>query len=582
MYYYPMRSPVEIRDLLARLDGSPADALESETLEFKPWIAAPDARKRQVRTLREAVVAIANARGGIVVLGVADQKRTRAEAIQGVGDLDGEGLRRDIYDGTDPHILVDIEPLEEPEGRLLVIRIPRGLGLHTTTEGVARLRVGKESKPLTGSGLAQALLNRGSLDLTAETVPGASRSDLDPEQLERLRRVIAAERDASGLTRLSDEDLLKALDLVTSSGITRAAILLLGTPSALARIAPNNEVIFTRHTSADTRYDARRDLKSPLLRQLDELEELVMAHTGLTTVPLEGLRDLEVPDVSRWSAREGILNAVCHRDWFVSQSVLVTLHPGRLEIRSPGGFVGGVTADNVMRHPPVRRNPLLATVLQAIGLVNRAGLGVDRLHEESLRAGKHRPHYDDAPSYVRLVLPIRTDPDFAAFVAHERQAGRELALDDLLVLEALTRNADVDRWTAAAWLGVEEAAAAERLASLRERGYLKPVGRGRGARYRLADRLARRRWTGPARPEVDPAMRGQILQLVIDGGSITNADVRRLTGLSRFRALDLLQTLSADGLLRMTGRRRGARYLAGPRLHGNDPRRPDLKSVAKL
>ena len=574
MYYHPMLSLVEIRNLLARLDGSPADSLESETLEFKPWITARDARTRQVRALREAVVAIANARGGIVVLGVADRKKTRAEAIQGVGDLDSEGLRRDIYDGTDPHILVDIESVEEPEGRLLVIRIPRGLGLHTTTDGVARLRVGKESKPLTGSGLARVLLNRGGLDLTAETVPEAKRRDLDPEQIERLRRVIEAEGSAPELTRLSDGALLEALDLVTNSGITRVAVLLLGTPSALARIAPNNEIIFTRHTSADTRYDARRDLKSPLLRQLDELEELVMAHTGLTTVALEGLRDLEVPDVGRWSAREGILNAVCHRDWFVNQSVLVTLHPDRLEIESPGGFVGGVTAENVMRHPPVRRNPLLASVLQTIGLVNRAGLGVDRLHEESLRAGKRPPHYDDAPSYVRLILPTQTDPDFAAFVAHERQSGRELALDDLLVLEALTRSGEVDRWTAAACLNVEDVAAAERLVSLRERGYLKPVGRGRGARYRLADRLARRRWTGPDRSEIDPAMRGQILQLVIDRGSIANADVRRLTGLSRFQALGLLQKLSADGLLRMTGSRRGARYVAGPQLHGNDPRLP--------
>lgn len=574
MYYCSMRSPAEIRNLLAQLDGSPADSLESETLEFKPWTAAPDARKRQVRTLREAIIAIANAQGGNVVLGVADRKTTRTEAIHGVGDLDSEGLRRDIYDGTDPHILVDVESVEEPEGRLLVIRVPRGLGLHTTTEGVARLRVGKESKPLTGSGLAQALLNRGGLDLTAETVPGASRSDLDPEQIERLRRVIEAEKGTPGLTRLTDGELLKALDLVTSSGITRAAILLLGTPSALARMAPGNEIIFTRHTSADTRYDARRDLKSPLLRQLDEVEELVTAHSGLRTVALEGLRDLEVPDVSRWSVREGILNAVCHRDWFVSQSVMVTLHPDRLEIQSPGGFVGGVTAENVMRHPPVRRNPLLAGVLQSIGLVNRAGLGVDRLHEESLRAGKRPPRYDDAPSYVRLVLPTRTDPDFAAFVARERQAGRELALDDLLVLEALTRSADVDRWTAAVWLRVEEAAAAERLASLRERGYLKPVGRGRGARYRLADRLARRHWTGPVRPEVDPAMSGQILQLVFDRGSITNADVRRLTGLSRFQALGLLRKLSTDGLLRMTGSRRGARYVAGPRLQGNDRHSP--------
>lgn len=245
-----------------------------------------------------------------------------------------------------------------------------------------------------------------------------------------------------------------------------------------------------------------------------------------------------------------------------------------LELQSPGGFVGGATAENVMRHFPVRRNPLLAGVLQSIGLVNRAGLGVDRLHEESLRAGKRPPHYDDAPSYVRLVLPTRTDPDFAAFVAHERQGGRKPALDDLLVVEALTRSADVDRWTAAVWLRVEEAEAAERLVSLRERGYLTPVGRGRGTRYRLADRLARRHWTGPIRPEADLAMSGQIMQLVFDRGSITNADVRRLTGLSRFQALGLLRKLSAEGLLRMTGNRRGARYVAGPRLHGNDRHLP--------
>ncbi len=569
-----MLSPAEIRELLARLDGSPADSLESETLEFKPWKTTRDAYKSQVRTLREAVVAMANSQGGIVVLGVADRKRSRTEAIHGVSDLDSEGLRRDIYDGTDPHILVDIEPMDESEGRVFVIRIPRGIGLHTTTDGVARLRVGKDSKPLTGSGLAQALINRGGLDLTAEDVPRADRSDLDPEQIGRLRRVIKSSQSAPELTQLSDEELLRALDLVTNTGITRAAILLLGTPSALARIAPNNEVIFTRHSSAQTRYDARRDLKSPLLGQIDELEALVTAHTGLTTVPLEGLRDLEVPDIGRWSTREAILNAVCHRDWFVSQSVLVSLHPDRLEIQSPGGFVGGVNAVNVMRHPPVRRNPLLASVLQAIGLVNRAGLGVDRLHEESLRAGKRPPRYEASASYVRLILPTRTNRRFAAFVASEREAGRELALDDLLVLEALTRSRDLDRWGATECLGVEPSVAAELLVSLRERGYLTPVGRGRGTRYRLAGRLAKQRWTEVDRTNLVHRMEEQILHVVSQRGSITNADVRRLAGLSRREALGLLRKLTASGLLRMTGSRRGAHYVPGPRLQQADVRQP--------
>ncbi len=44
----------------------------------------------------------------------------------------------------------------EPEGRILAIRVPRGMPPHTTTDGVARIRVSKESKPLTGSGFGRA------------------------------------------------------------------------------------------------------------------------------------------------------------------------------------------------------------------------------------------------------------------------------------------------------------------------------------------------------------------------------------------------------------------------------------------
>lgn len=561
-----MARELELTPIIARLDGSPADALESDHLEFKSWAPAPDDRKRRVRALRESVVAMANASGGTIVLGVADRKSTRAEAIHGVGDLDGDLLRRDIYDGTDPHILVDLESLEVPEGRLLALRVPRGIPPHTTTDGVARIRVGKESKPLTGSHLALLASTRAGLDSTAQLVKDAEFADLDLAQLNRLREEISANESDSGLVRLSDRRLLEALGLADGSDLTLAAILLFGKPTALARFAPTHDFIFVRRAD-DTRYEARRDLRAPLLQTLDEVAELIRNHTGLTTVSVSGLRDLEIRDVGPWVAREAILNAVTHRDYFPRQSVLVSLYPDRLEVTSPGGFPGGVTAENVIRHPPVRRNSLLANVFRDIGLVDRVGQGVDRIYTELLRAGKPRPYYGGASDFVRLTLPTRTDPEIVRFLDSEDRRGSRFGLDDLLVFDALRETEEIDRWSGAKILQTDDTEAARRLASLRRDGHLVARGRGRGTKYRLAETLrsvfARTLFERPAAEEDE---RRRVLSVLARGERLTNAQVRRLIAGSRNSALLMMRTLCREGFAVMEGTRGGAYYIAGPNL----------------
>ena len=558
--------------ILDRLEGTPADGLESETLEFESWDSAASfpERKRRIRRIRESVVAMANARGGVIVLGVADRKRTRRDAIHGVGDLAGDRLRRDIYDGTEPHILVDLEEWNQPEGRLLVLRVPRGLPPHTTTDGVAKIRIGKESKPLTGSGLRTLLTGHAGHDPSAQALAEAKWTDLDPAEILRLREVLRS-NDRHGLAGLSDARLVEALGLGSDEVLTLAAVLLLGRPAALARFAPSHEVIFLRRVDA-TRYDARQDLRTPLLQAIERVSELVRNHSGLTTVPVGSRRDLEVPEVSPWVAREAILNALTHRNYFPNASVMVSLYPDRLEISSPGGFPGTVTAENVIRHAPVRRNDLLAGVFRDLGLVDRAGRGVERIFAESLRAGKRCPYFGRNATEVRLSIPTRTDPSFVQFVDSERQRDHGFHLDDLLVFDALRDVDEIDRWAAARALQATEEHAARHLATLRRRGYLTPRGRGRGTNYRLSEQVATLlRWTGIESPRGNGGARQIILSALARGQQLTNAEARQLTNGSRHQVLGLMRTLRDEGLVTMEGARGGARYLAGPRLRPETP-----------
>lgn len=559
----------EIRALLRRLDGEPADAIESETVECKGWDASPAARDRCFRDLREAVVCLANARGGVILLGVADRKRSRQDALHGVGQLNVDEVRRNVYGGTDPPILVEAEELVEPEARLLAVRVPRGIPPHTTTDGVGKIRVGKDCKPLTGSSVARLLFAGGQRDLSAEPLPGATPRDLDPDQIKRLALAVEAEGGKPELARLPPDEMLANLGLVRDGDVTLAAVLLLGRSTALARWAPQHEVVFVRFRT-QTRYDVRHDFRGPVLSVLDRLEGLFESQIRIVTAGAGGFGEIQVPDLTWSAAREAVLNAMVHRDYFLRQSVQIEAHRDRVTIVSPGGFVGGVTAANVLRHPPVRRNSLLADTLQTVGFVNRAGLGVDRIYEEMLRLGKAFPRYEGDESHVSLSIFTRSHVPFARFVAEETRAGRKLDLDDLILLRGLTDRGSLHRWAASEALQLPEEDAAERLVSLRERGYLTPQGRGRGTAYRLqrpfSDLLRGADEPGRGLPLEGEAVRLRVQAILTEGGRITNAEIRRISGYSRREVLRLVAELREQGVLELEGRGRGAHYRPGPKL----------------
>jgi len=77
--------------------------------------------------------------------------------------------------------------------------------------------------------------------------------------------------------------------------------------------------------------------------------------------------------------REGIVNAVCHRDYTITGSfVRVFVFSDRIEIRSPGGLPNTLTLQS-MAYRQFARNQVIASFLSGFGFMERRGKGILRI-----------------------------------------------------------------------------------------------------------------------------------------------------------------------------------------------------------
>ncbi len=127
-----------------------------------------------------------------------------------------------------------------------------------------------------------------------------------------------------------------------------------------------------------------------LLEQIQRIEALLNAANDRVTLT-GAFAERVVRQLPVRAAREAALNGVVHRDWNLPEPTTVTWVEAdiSLTVISPGGFVGGVTADNVLTQR-YSRSPALADAVRALGLVDKQGIGVDRRYREMVTLG-HRP-----------------------------------------------------------------------------------------------------------------------------------------------------------------------------------------------
>lgn len=399
-----MRTAAEITQLLDELDHCIADDLEDQDLDFKQW--PENSRNDAVELVVKMAVCMVNGGGGTVVFGVADRVTGRANAIPGIPmDIDINILKKAVYDKTDPKITPVFEDLKvlEGTGRILIMQIYPGLPPYTDTSGRGTVRVGKDCQPLTGTMRKKIAVETGESDYTAEQVPDDPEKYLSPSAMEQLRQIAQEHNAPEDLLRFSDIELLKNLDLMIASGhLTRAGLLLGGTEDAIRQFIPGHVWTFLQ-METDTSYVNREDHRSALPVSIKRLEDLLVPFNPITTV-VQGMYHFEFRTYPPLAIREVLINAFCHRDYQIAGPVLVKVFPTYLEISNNGGFIGGITSDNILHHPPSARNPCLVGALIRLHLVNRSNLGISQVFEAFLMEGKEPPCIGDVGDSVRVIF----------------------------------------------------------------------------------------------------------------------------------------------------------------------------------
>lgn len=377
-------------------------AHESRTLDFKRVSG------KMVGKALETICAFANTDGGVLALGVADEKQERGTArLFGIQENPEalDELQRKVRTQFHPPIET-IRFMQLPctlrdggTGQIVLVQTAKSDKVHSIVDDGTWLRLDAGNREMTAAEIAELSYRRGVRSAESEPVP----VPLELLETDTWRSFVASR----GLKSGTFAEQLQKIGLASKAGNevhpTRAAVLLFAEePGSL---------LAAQGSRADIRlmvYDGKqavpgatpnlrkapKTLRGPLIEQIDAAVKAVLDELaqGLT---LSGSGFKTKHRYPERVVKEAIVNAVIHRDYRLNRDIFIRLFDDRIEIESPGVFPGNITPANIDKAGSKARNPLIAQNLREFPVAPNidAGEGVKMMFAEMAQAKLYPPQY---------------------------------------------------------------------------------------------------------------------------------------------------------------------------------------------
>ena len=219
----------------------------------------------------------------------------------------------------------------------------------------------------------------------------------------------------------------------------------------------------------------RQEFGGSLFKQYYDVHYLLESIASVSTAPATDEAEClpgNKRDFPEIAIKEALINAIMHRDYAISESILIKIFTDRIEFISPGGLSEGLKAEDIMSGFSSFRNPRLTDVLQRLHYAEAHGTGLTKILEAYSNCAA-KPKVEVTENVFKLILPnLSSTQTFSA----------DQTPEDKLLKFAL-EHGSISRKQAEGVLGVSQTAAGVVLRRLAERGDLKRHGHSRNIKY---------------------------------------------------------------------------------------------------
>ena len=366
------------------------------------------------KALAVPIVAMANADGGVLAIGVSDKNRTLEGVDQHTEKLND--LLRVPFDFCNPSIPVTCSylPCKDKDGNenhILLMEIPASMYLHTNQADEAFMRVGDKSRKLSFDERVQLMYDKGERFYEDTAVYGATVDDIDMDAVAEYTKLVGYSK--TPLEYLRENNGFVTTNKQGEEDVSTACILLFGKNPQ--KFFPRARTRFIRYEGVDEKVGAEMNVikdvtfEGTILNQVKKTIEFIETQVREHTFLGQHGQFVTRRDYPEFVIQEMTVNSVCHRAYSIKGTeIQIKMFDDRLVFETPGKLPGMVKPTNI-RNTHFSRNPKIAAFLKAYHYVKEYGEGVDRIYRELEANGTSTLSFRTDDFILKITVPKVAD-----------------------------------------------------------------------------------------------------------------------------------------------------------------------------